>query len=180
MDPKSAGDLRTNQTPLGKKSVSGKSADPGFPDAEFSGLYPGNFWWAGRQNSWKRHGLERTRCLRKPTRLPRHRKGNGRRLRRSASACAFRDAVGLFFFPLCFGTPTMEHELICAPTNDRFVLFPIRFRAVWDMYKKAEASFWTVEEVDLSSDKAHWKSLTRTNNTLSSTFWPSLLPATAS
>jgi ribonucleoside-diphosphate reductase subunit M2 len=27
------------------------------------------------------------------------------------------------------------------------------------MYKKAEASFWTVEEVDLAKDKAHWESL---------------------
>jgi ribonucleoside-diphosphate reductase subunit M2 len=28
------------------------------------------------------------------------------------------------------------------------------------MYKKAEASFWTAEEVDLSKDFAHWESLT--------------------
>jgi ribonucleotide reductase beta subunit family protein with ferritin-like domain len=27
------------------------------------------------------------------------------------------------------------------------------------MYKKAEASFWTTEEVDLSKDLAHWDSL---------------------
>ena len=27
------------------------------------------------------------------------------------------------------------------------------------MYKKAEASFWTAEEVDLSKDVAHWESL---------------------
>jgi ribonucleotide reductase beta subunit family protein with ferritin-like domain len=28
------------------------------------------------------------------------------------------------------------------------------------MYKKAEASFWTVEEVDLSKDDDHWELLT--------------------
>lgn len=28
------------------------------------------------------------------------------------------------------------------------------------MYKKAEASFWTAEEVDLASDKKDWKKLT--------------------
>ena len=27
------------------------------------------------------------------------------------------------------------------------------------MYKKAEASFWTIEEVDLSKDVAHWEAL---------------------
>ena len=27
------------------------------------------------------------------------------------------------------------------------------------MYKKAEASFWTAEEVDLSKDLAHWEAL---------------------
>lgn len=32
----------------------------------------------------------------------------------------------------------------------RFVVFPIQYHDIWQMYKKAEASFWTVEEVDLS------------------------------
>lgn len=32
----------------------------------------------------------------------------------------------------------------------RFVIFPIEFHDIWQMYKKAEASFWTAEEVDLS------------------------------
>lgn len=32
----------------------------------------------------------------------------------------------------------------------RFVVFPIQYPDIWEMYKKAEASFWTVEEVDLS------------------------------
>lgn len=32
----------------------------------------------------------------------------------------------------------------------RFVIFPIQYPDIWQMYKKAEASFWTVEEVDLS------------------------------
>jgi len=33
------------------------------------------------------------------------------------------------------------------------------FPQVWEMYKKAEASFWTAEEVDLSSDLKHWEAL---------------------
>uniref|UniRef100_A0A1B6F6K6 Uncharacterized protein n=1 Tax=Cuerna arida TaxID=1464854 RepID=A0A1B6F6K6_9HEMI len=32
----------------------------------------------------------------------------------------------------------------------RFVVFPIEYHDIWKMYKKAEASFWTAEEVDLS------------------------------
>lgn len=35
----------------------------------------------------------------------------------------------------------------------RFVIFPIQYPDIWKMYKKAEASFWTVEEVDLSKVK---------------------------
>nr|XP_002130242.1 ribonucleoside-diphosphate reductase subunit M2 B isoform X1 [Ciona intestinalis] len=41
----------------------------------------------------------------------------------------------------------------------RFVIFPIQYHDIWQMYKKAEASFWTVEEVDLSKDMVHWEAL---------------------
>jgi ribonucleoside-diphosphate reductase subunit M2 len=43
---------------------------------------------------------------------------------------------------------------------DRFTMFPINHQAAWEMYKKAEASFWTAEEVDLSMDQKHWEGLT--------------------
>jgi ribonucleoside-diphosphate reductase subunit M2 len=36
------------------------------------------------------------------------------------------------------------------------VLFPIKYHEVWQMYKKAEASFWTAEEINLSKDQADW------------------------
>merc|ERR1719226_175714 len=42
----------------------------------------------------------------------------------------------------------------------RFVMFPIQYPAVWEMYKKHEASFWTAEEIDLSQDNKDWDSLT--------------------
>lgn len=51
----------------------------------------------------------------------------------------------------------MEEEPILKPNGNRFVLFPIQYHAVWQMYKKAEASFWTVEEVDLSKDLPDWE-----------------------
>merc|ERR1711988_1059505 len=42
----------------------------------------------------------------------------------------------------------------------RWVMFPIQYPAVWEMYKKHEASFWTAEEIDLSQDNKDWDSLT--------------------
>jgi len=42
----------------------------------------------------------------------------------------------------------------------RFVMFPIQYPQVWEMYKKHEASFWTAEEIDLSQDNKDWDTLT--------------------
>eukprot|EP00271_Cylindrocystis_brebissonii_P018430 TRINITY_DN5207_c0_g2_i1.p1 TRINITY_DN5207_c0_g2~~TRINITY_DN5207_c0_g2_i1.p1 ORF type:complete len:348 (+),score=65.66 TRINITY_DN5207_c0_g2_i1:327-1370(+) len=52
-----------------------------------------------------------------------------------------------------------EVEPILAENNQRFCMFPIKYPEVWEMYKKAEASFWTAEEVDLSQDYKHWETL---------------------
>ncbi|XP_057450557.1 ribonucleoside-diphosphate reductase small chain-like [Lotus japonicus] len=56
--------------------------------------------------------------------------------------------------------PSIPEEPLLAPNPDRFCMFPIQYPQIWEMYKKAEASFWTAEEVDLSSDLRHWDSLT--------------------
>lgn len=48
-------------------------------------------------------------------------------------------------------------EPILEENKDRFVLFPIRHKQIWDMYKQAEASFWTAEEIDLSPDLLDWE-----------------------
>jgi len=42
----------------------------------------------------------------------------------------------------------------------RWVMFPIQYPQVWEMYKKHEASFWTAEEIDLSQDTKDWDTLT--------------------
>jgi len=42
---------------------------------------------------------------------------------------------------------------------ERFCAFPIKWGSIWEMYKKAEASFWTAEEVDLSLDYKDWERL---------------------
>src|ERR1700738_1033505 len=48
-------------------------------------------------------------------------------------------------------------EPILQENKNRFVLFPIKHQQIWEMYKKAEASFWTAEEIDLSSDLIDWE-----------------------
>lgn len=53
----------------------------------------------------------------------------------------------------------MSTEALLKPTNDRFVLFPIEHNEIWNMYKKAMASFWTAEEIDLYSDLNDWENL---------------------
>jgi len=42
-------------------------------------------------------------------------------------------------------------------SNTKFVLFPIEEDELWSFYKKAEASFWTAEELDLTSDVQHFQ-----------------------
>ncbi len=48
-------------------------------------------------------------------------------------------------------------EPILIENKERFVLFPITHPKIWEMYKKAEASFWTAEEIDLSTDMLDWE-----------------------
>lgn len=48
----------------------------------------------------------------------------------------------------------MEH--ILQENKDRFVMFPLKYHDIWEMYKTAEHSFWTAEEIDLAQDLADW------------------------
>ena len=50
-------------------------------------------------------------------------------------------------------------EPLLQENPNRFVLFPIQNDDIWRMYKQAEASFWTAEEIDLSPDLKDWESL---------------------
>ncbi|KAI9860730.1 MAG: Ribonucleotide-diphosphate reductase (RNR), small subunit [Trichoglossum hirsutum] len=52
--------------------------------------------------------------------------------------------------------PEEADEPLLQENPHRFVLFPIKYHEVWQMYKKAEASFWTAEEIDLSKDLPDW------------------------
>ncbi|KAN0094629.1 Ribonucleotide reductase, small chain domain containing protein, partial [Tylopilus felleus] len=51
--------------------------------------------------------------------------------------------------------PECEEPLL-KESRRQFVLFPIQYHEIWQMYKKAKASFWTAEEMDLSKDIHDW------------------------
>lgn len=53
----------------------------------------------------------------------------------------------------------LEPEPLLVENARRFVLFPITYPDIWAMYKKAEASFWTAEEIDLAADNKDWDKL---------------------
>jgi len=56
---------------------------------------------------------------------------------------------------------TATIEPLLEENPNRFVLFPIHYPDIWSMYKKAEASFWTAEEIDLQSDLSDWLRLSQ-------------------
>lgn len=49
-------------------------------------------------------------------------------------------------------TPNTLHD-----DPSRYVLYPIKHQDLWSMYKKAQASFWTAEEIDLARDIQDWE-----------------------
>eukprot|EP00529_Nitzschia_sp_RCC80_P024334 CAMPEP_0113459248 /NCGR_PEP_ID=MMETSP0014_2-20120614/10349_1 /TAXON_ID=2857 /ORGANISM="Nitzschia sp." /LENGTH=444 /DNA_ID=CAMNT_0000350815 /DNA_START=99 /DNA_END=1433 /DNA_ORIENTATION=+ /assembly_acc=CAM_ASM_000159 len=55
----------------------------------------------------------------------------------------------------------LSPEPLLKENPQRFVIFPIQDNDLWEMYKKAEASFWTSEEIDLGSDMTDWDKLSQ-------------------
>ena len=53
----------------------------------------------------------------------------------------------------------MTIETLLQPADNRYVLFPIKYDAIWSHYKKQMASFWTAEEIDFSKDEEDWDKL---------------------
>jgi ribonucleotide reductase beta subunit family protein with ferritin-like domain len=51
-------------------------------------------------------------------------------------------------------------EPLLQPDDNRFVMFPIKYDDIWQMYKKQVDCFWRAEEIDLTKDLNHWDSLT--------------------
>ena len=50
-------------------------------------------------------------------------------------------------------------EPILQDNPNRFVLFPIKYHKIWEMYKKQMGLFWTAEEIDLGKDLVDWPKL---------------------
>jgi ribonucleotide reductase beta subunit family protein with ferritin-like domain len=51
-------------------------------------------------------------------------------------------------------------EPLLTPDDNRFVMFPIKYNDIWEMYKKQVDCFWRPEEIDLSKDLNDWATLT--------------------
>ena len=51
-------------------------------------------------------------------------------------------------------TTNTKEEPLLRDNPNRFVILPIQYDDIWRMYKQAQASFWTAEEVDL--EKVNW------------------------
>ena len=45
---------------------------------------------------------------------------------------------------------TDKNEYLLSEDHNRYVMFPIKDKDIWNMYQKAEDSFWRVAEVYLS------------------------------
>ena len=52
-----------------------------------------------------------------------------------------------------------EAEPMLLPTLNRFTVFPIEHENLWNLYKKAQMSNWTAEEIDFSKDMDDWNGL---------------------
>ena len=50
-------------------------------------------------------------------------------------------------------------EPILTDNPNRFVMFPIQDKQVWDIYKKHMDCFWRAEEIDFSKDLTDWEKL---------------------
>lgn len=57
------------------------------------------------------------------------------------------------------GSPATLKEPMLDPSDERFVIFPIRHPDIWEKYKQHMAVFWTPEEIDLSKDMTDWEKL---------------------
>jgi len=54
---------------------------------------------------------------------------------------------------------TKVTEPLLKEDTNRYVMFPIQNKSIWDMYKKSVDCFWRPEEIDLSKDKTSWDTL---------------------
>jgi ribonucleoside-diphosphate reductase beta chain len=51
----------------------------------------------------------------------------------------------------------LDEEPLFRKDTDRLAPFPLKYPKLWTHYKKAQSSFWTAEELDLTQDKSDWE-----------------------
>lgn len=51
-------------------------------------------------------------------------------------------------------------EPLLEPSNDRFVIFPIRYPDIWNLFQTQRKAFWVESEIDLVDDVRQWKTMT--------------------
>ena len=47
-------------------------------------------------------------------------------------------------------------EPLLVADDNRFVMFPIKYDDIWQMYQKQVDCFWRPEEIDLTKDVKDW------------------------
>lgn len=50
-------------------------------------------------------------------------------------------------------------EPLLEPSNDRFVIFPIRYPDIWQLFQTQRKAIWSESEIDLIEDIKQWKAL---------------------
>ena len=58
-------------------------------------------------------------------------------------------------------SPKLNSEILLSEEEKRYVIFPIKHEPFWNMYKKAQANFWTAEELDLTKDIKDYNNLSK-------------------
>jgi ribonucleoside-diphosphate reductase subunit M2 len=51
------------------------------------------------------------------------------------------------------------NEPLLMPDDKRFVMFPIKYNDIWQMYEKQVDCFWRPQEIDLTKDLSDWQTL---------------------
>ena len=54
----------------------------------------------------------------------------------------------------------VQPEILTKKNPRKYVLFPIQYPKIYEMYKKEELAFWTAEEIDFSADIPDYEKLT--------------------
>jgi len=55
---------------------------------------------------------------------------------------------------------SVKYDPLIHGEDERFVLYPIKYKDIYDLYKKQVACFWTAEEVELAKDLEDYAKLT--------------------